>query len=223
VIVIALTLAAVTAPLAVVRDDALQEGVHLRGRAHRLGVSSPMSVSTHASQGTNSPTVTVPSSSSLEVGKQPRELLTAAIAGPVHTRRPPVAPVLAVGDEGHVAAVQEALGHAQRRPAREGEVAGLHDLLRRGRRGEATTVGTRPGHNSMHDRAVRGSHRLEPAVRQRAKKGQVAEEWKAQGDGRSRRRPSMLDGEPFLFLMAKSSERAAMNSSSATNGTSRAR
>jgi len=103
-----------------------------------------------------------------------------------------LAPVLAVGREADVAAaVEEALGHQQRWPPREGEVAGLHGLLRGCRRGRHD--GGHAAEAQEHDRAVRRGERPERPVRQAAQQMEVAEERQA---GRRRRLPAAIVALP---------------------------
>ncbi|PUZ58790.1 hypothetical protein GQ55_5G536300 [Panicum hallii var. hallii] len=103
-----------------------------------------------------------------------------------------LAPVLAVGREADVAAaVEEALGHQQHWPAREGEVAGLHGLLRGGRRGRDD--GGHAAEAQEHDRAVRRGERPERPVRQAAQEMEVAEERQA---WRRRRLPAAIGALP---------------------------
>lgn len=74
-----------------------------------------------------------------------------------------LSPVLAVGCERHVAAVEEPLGHDAPRPAREGNVAGLHHLLRSGSRGHEH--GWHAAEPEQHDWAVRHGQGPEGTMR----------------------------------------------------------
>jgi hypothetical protein len=93
----------------------------------------------------------------------PAERMDTARAEEVeHAHASRLAPVLTVGREHHVAAVQESLGHAHRRAAGEGQVAGLHGLLRR--RSGGCHHGGHASQPQEHDRAVRLRKRPELPV-----------------------------------------------------------
>ncbi|KXG31507.2 hypothetical protein SORBI_3003G009501 [Sorghum bicolor] len=121
-----------------------------------------------------------------------------------------LAPVLAVGRERDVAAVEEALGHGAGWPARERQVARPHHLLGGGRGGHHH--GGHTAQAEQQHRAVRARQGRQRAVRQRAQQVEVAQQREAPRRRRQR--------QPPAIPARRGSDRSTGSTSNRMNGVS---